>query len=344
MTTPPLRVAVLGAGYFSQFHYRAWHRMEDAVMVGVCDQQADRAAATADQYGVDGRFTALEDMLETTRPDVLDIVTPPSTHLSAIEAAAKRGINVICQKPFCGDLATAEKATAIAEAAGISLLVHENFRFQPWYGEIRRQLEGGLLGQVYQATFRLRPGDGQGEDAYLARQPYFRNMPRFVIHETGVHYVDVFRYLFGEVDSVFAQLRQINPVISGEDAALVLLQMSGGVTAVLDANRNADHPASNRRRTLGEMQIEGERGVLRLTGDGQLLLRRHGDNAETPLDYVWQDEDFGGDCVYLTQRAAVAALLGRAPAVNTARDYLVNLRIEEAIYASNTEGRRLALG
>jgi len=344
MSPPPLRVAVLGAGYFSQFHYRAWQRMDDAVMVGVCDQQAERAAATADQYHVDGRFTALEAMLDATQPDVLDIVTPPPTHLGAIEAAARRGIDVICQKPFCGDLATAETATALAEAAGITLLVHENFRFQPWYGEIRRLLADGLLGKVYQATFRLRPGDGQGADAYLARQPYFRHMPRFVIHETGVHYVDVFRYLFGEVESVSAQLRQINPVIVGEDAALVLMAMSGGVTAVLDANRNADHAASNRRRTLGEMQIEGELGTLRLTGDGELLVRRHGDNAETPLDYAWQDEDFGGDCVYLTQRAAVAALLGRAPAINRARDYLVNLRIEEAIYASNTKGRRFALG
>jgi predicted dehydrogenase len=344
MSPPPLRVAVLGAGYFSQFHYRAWQRMDDAVMVGVCDQQAERAAATADEYGVDGRFTTLEDMLDKTRPDVLDIVTPPPTHLGAIEAATKRGINVICQKPFCGDLAAAETAAALAEAAGVTLLVHENFRFQPWYGEIRRLLTVGLLGRVYQATFRLRPGDGQGADAYLARQPYFRTMPRFVIHETGIHYVDVFRYLFGEVESVSAQLRQINPVIVGEDAALVVMAMSGGITAVLDANRSADHPASNRRRTLGEMLIEGELGTLRLSGNGQLLLRRHGENAETPLDYAWQDEDFGGDCVYLTQRAALAALLGRAPAVNTARDYLVNLRIEEAIYASNTEGRRIALG
>lgn len=344
MTQLPLRVAVLGAGYFSQFHYRAWQRIEDVVMVGVCDHQADRAAATANQYAVDARFTAVEEMLDVTRPDVLDIVTPPPTHLGAIEAAARRGINVICQKPFCGDLATAETAATVAETAGIMLLVHENFRFQPWYGEIRRLLAARLLGRVYQATFRLRPGDGQGADAYLARQPYFRHMPRFVIHETGIHYVDVFRYLFGEVESVSALLRQINPAIIGEDAGLVLMEMSDGVTAVLDANRNADHAASNRRRTLGEMQIEGELGTLRLTGDGQLLLRRHGDNAETPLDYIWQDEDFGGDCVYLTQCAAVAAWLGRAPPVNPARDYLVNLRIEEAIYASNTEGRRLALG
>jgi hypothetical protein len=56
------------------------------------------------------------------------------------------------------------------------------------------------------------------------------------------------------------------------------------------------------------------------------------------------DNDFGGDCVYETQRATVQALLGLAPPVNTARDYLRNLVIEEAIYASDSEGRRIVVG
>ncbi len=344
MRRPPLRVAVLGAGYFSQFHCRAWRRMSNAELAAVCDLDQERARDTAAQYGAAQSSTDLVTMLDAVRPDVLDVATPPQTHLFAIEAAGERGIDVICQKPFCGDLATAQKAVAVAQAAGISLIVHENFRFQPWYGVLKQLIESGALGRIYQATFWLRPGDGQGEDAYLARQPYFRQMPRFAIHETGVHYVDVFRYLFGEVHSVQASLRQINPVISGEDAGVVVMEMTDGVVAVLDINRNVDHAASNRRRTLGEMRIEAARGTARLTGDGAILLRQQGENDETALDYTWQDEDFGGDCVYLTLRAAVDALLGQGPTVNAGADYLTNLRIEEAIYASNTQGRRIALG
>ena len=45
-------------------------------------------------------------------------------------------------------------------------------------------------------------------------------MPRFLIHETGIHLIDVFRYLLGEITGVFARLRRINPVIKGEDAGL----------------------------------------------------------------------------------------------------------------------------
>jgi predicted dehydrogenase len=344
MRKPPLRVAALGAGYFSQFHYRAWRRLADAELAAVCDLDPDRARETAARYGTKKAYTDLVTMLDATRPDVLDVVTPPATHLMAIEAAAMRGIDVICQKPFCGSLERAQQAVSMARSAGIALIVHENFRFQPWYGVFKRLLATGELGEVYQATFWLRPGDGQGEDAYLARQPYFRKMQRFAIHETGIHLIDVFRYLFGEVRSVQAMLRQINPVIAGEDAALVIMEMADDVVAVLDANRNVDHRASNRRRTMGEMRIEAKRGTVRLTGDGAILLRRHGENDETAVDYPWQDEDFGGDCVYLTQRAAMDALLGRGPMVNAGSDYLTNIRIEEAIYASSSEGRRVVLG
>ncbi len=65
-----------------------------------------------------------------------------------------------------------------------------------------------------QAICRLRPGDGQGPEAYLDRQPYFQTMEKFLIHETGVHWVDTFAYLFGPAQSVYAGLRRVNPAIA----------------------------------------------------------------------------------------------------------------------------------
>jgi predicted dehydrogenase len=341
MTARP-RLAILGAGYFGRFHYRAWARLP-VDLAAFCDIDAGRRAAVSADYPQARAHDDFARMLDAERPDFVDIVSPPPTHLPAIKACAERGISVICQKPFCGTLEAAQEAADIAERAGITLIVHENFRFQPWYAAMRDALASDRLGTVFGATFRLRPGDGQGFDAYLARQPYFRTMPRFMVHETGVHYIDVFRYLFGEVTAVTARLRRLNPAIAGEDAGLAVFEFAGGVTAVLDANRLSDHKAHNHRLTLGEMLIEAEGGVLRLTGDGAVLLRRHGAEAETPLAFDWDDIDFGGDCVYRTSRAALAALTGQAPAVNTAREYIENLRIEEAVYASDSQGRRISL-
>ena len=218
-------------------------------------------------------------------------------------------------------------------------MIHENVRFQPWYREIRRLLDAGRLGEVYAAAFRLRPGDGQGPDAYLARQPYFQTMERFLVHETAVHWIDTFRYLLGEVTAVSADLRRLNPAIAGEDAGVIQLAFAGGARALFDGNRLADHAAANRRLTMGEMEIDGSAGSLRLDGDGGIRLRAHGSNDWVAERYDWQDRHFGGDCVYLTSRAALAAFRAGAPAENEAADYLRNLALVEAVYRSHAERR-----
>ncbi len=339
----PIRVAAVGAGYFSRFQYRAWNRIPEVALVGICNRTLPAAQAFAREYGIPEAFDDLGRMLDETRPDLLDIITPPETHLAAISEAAARGIDVICQKPFCRTLAEAREAVDIADRARIGVVIHENFRFQPWHREIKRLLDEGRLGRVYQATFRLRPGDGQGERAYLDRQPYFQSMPRLLVHETAIHLIDTFQFMFGDVESVLASLRRLNPVIAGEDAGLIIMEMKSGVRCVFDGNRLADHKARNRRLTMGEMLIEGERGTLTLNGDGELTFRAHGENDEHAIAYYWSDTDFGGDCVHSLQRHIIDNRLGRGRLENSGQDYLANIEIEEAVYVSDAEGRRIAV-
>lgn len=336
-----VRVACVGTGYFSRFQYRAWNRLREVKLVSLCNRTRDKADEFAREFDVPMVFTDLGEMLKVAKPDLLDIITPPETHLAAIRLAAAQGVDVICQKPFCSTLAEAHQALDLAERLGISITVHENFRFQPWHQAIRRFLEKDGLGQVYQATFRLRPGDGQGPSAYLERQPYFQNMPRFLIHETAIHLIDVFRSLFGEARAVTALLRRLNPAIQGEDSGFFVLDMSDGTRCVFDGNRLSDHPAKNCRLTMGEFLIEGEKGVVSLDGDGGLHFRPHGAIRAEPIAYPWEDTDFGGDCVYRFQRHVIDHRFGRGLIETSARDYLSNIRIEEAIYESNDTGRRL---
>jgi predicted dehydrogenase len=146
-------------------------------LVGV----ADRDLAKAQSFGAPG-FDSLDALL-ATRPDILDIILPPTGHAQAIRQALDAGLRaIICQKPFCTSLEEAREMTALAAAKGIPLIVHENFRFQPWYRAIKTAMDQGRIGTPLQASFRLRPGDGQGPRAYLDRQPYFQKMPRFLIH------------------------------------------------------------------------------------------------------------------------------------------------------------------
>ena len=338
-----LRVATVGTGYFSQFHYDAWARIPEVELVAIADLDREKARACADRHGVARAFASAAEMLDAVAPDLIDIIVPPASHASLVAQALARRIPVICQKPFCTTLAEAEATVAMAEAAGVPVIVHENFRFQPWHLKAREIIAGGTLGAVFGLSFRMRPGDGQGHDAYLSRQPYFQKMPRFLIRETGIHFIDVFRFLLGEIESVYAHLVRLNPAIAGEDTGIVLFEHAGGARSLLDANRLVDHKAENRRLTMGEMRVEGSSATLDLDGDGQVWLRRHGSNMIEAVDNPWPAKGFAGDSVLAFQRHVVAHLREGAPVANSARDYLRNLRIEEAVYASSREGRKIAV-
>lgn len=334
-----MKVAGVGAGYFAQFHYAAWAAMEDVTLVGACDHDMDKAAATGA-----APFAQLDEMLSVTQPDILDIITPPPGHAECIRSGIAAGVRaMICQKPFCTSLDEAREITELARTAGIPLIIHENFRFQPWYRKARELIEGGAIGAPLQMTFRLRTGDGQGPDAYLARQPYFQTMPKLLIHETGVHWVDVFRFLFGRPVAVYADLRRLNPAIMGEDAGLVIFEFEGGKRAVFDGNRLLDHAAENHRVTLGEGLFEGSGGTLDLRGDGSLHLRKFGETQSATVLPTEAYESFGGDCVARLQRHVVDGLLHGTAFENEAADYLFVREIEAAIYQSSETGARVAL-
>ncbi|MFN0160807.1 MAG: Gfo/Idh/MocA family protein [Burkholderiales bacterium] len=340
-----MRVAVAGAGYFARFHLEAWQRLaaEGAVeLVALAEPDRARREDALAGFAIPQGFDDAERMLDAVRPDLFDIVTPPASHASLIAMAAKRRIDCISQKPLAPSFDEAVRMVEVAESAGIRLVVHENFRWMPWYAQMQRYIEDGTLGAPHSITVRMRPGDGQGSRAYLDRQPYFQSMPRFLVHETAIHFIDTFRYLLGEVLHVTARLRRLNPVIAGEDAGTILLEFASGATALIDANRLNDHVADNTRLTMGEHWLEGTGGVLRLSGDGALFWKPHR-GPEIPHAYEWNNRGHGGDCVYRQQRHIVAALaVGNAP-VNAARDYLRNLEIEEAVYRSSAEGRTVTL-
>lgn len=344
---PPVRVAIVGAGYFAQFHFDAWSRMDDVEFVGVAERNEARGQEMAEAFGTEGAalpvFADAEEMVQALAPDLVDITAPPAAHAGLIRTLVPHVSHIICQKPFCGGIEAAREAIRLAETHGARLAVHENVRFQPWYRAAGRLIAAGAIGTPWQVTFRLRPGDGQGADAYLDRQPYFREMDRFLVHETAIHWIDTFRSLMGEVTGVYAQLTRLNPVITGEDAGVILFDFEGGARGVFDANRLADHAATDRRRTMGEMWVEGSAGTLRLDGEGRLWLRDFGSNDETEQTFEWRDHLFGGDCVHACNRAILDAWLAGEPAPTEARLYLRNQEIEEAIYESAASGLHIAL-
>ena len=154
-----LTVAVIGLGYFSQFHLAAWTGMAGFERIAVTDHARDRVAWAEASYGVDG-YPDVEALLSAVDPDIVDIVAPPVAHAELIAGSSRPGRLIICQKPFCRSLEEAERVVIQAEEAGVTLVIHENFRFQPWHRTIKDFLDRDGLGRVFQAGFHCDPGTG----------------------------------------------------------------------------------------------------------------------------------------------------------------------------------------
>ena len=143
----------------------------------------------------------------------------------------------------------------------------------------------------------------------------------------------------GEISTVFANLRQLNPVIEGEDAGYLVFDFESGAGGIFDGNRLIDSSARDPRLTMGEMLVEGTGGSIRIDGDGNLW-RRAFRGLEAPHPYSWTHRGFGGDCVLALQQHVLDHLQYDKPLENSGQDYLTNLRIEEAIYRSAETGCR----
>jgi predicted dehydrogenase len=330
---------IAGAGYFAQFQADAWNRIPGVVIAAVADPDLTRAREFATRWDIPSVYPALEAAIERERPDFIDIVTRPQSHLDLTRVAADAGVAVICQKPMAPTREECIAMVEYCERAGTRLIIHENWRWQPWYRETRRLLDAGLIGRPYHLGFTIRTGDGRGRSPY-AVQPYFRTMTRLLVFETLVHYLDTMRYLGGEITQLYCHLARINPAIAGEDYTVISARSGGQIYGLIDANRISGAGAPE--LAFGTMRFEGDEAMVRMDTQGNLFVTRYGE-PERPHLYLKPETGYKGDSVLATQQHAIECLQSGRPAESEGRDYLRTVEAVEACYRSAERGEPVAL-
>ena len=335
------RGVLIGCGFFAQNHLHAWAGIEGAEIVAVCDLDRDRAEAAAARFGAQA-FTDAEAMLAETAPDFADVATTSGSHRALVELACRHGAAAICQKPFADTLEDAEAMVAAADAAGVPLLVHENFRWQRGFVEMRRRIAEGAIGRPRFARISFR----HGFDVY-AGQPYLARVERLAIMDVGLHLYDLSRHLMGEVDRLTCHTQRRDPKVRGEDAFATLLAHEDGATTLCDCSfaSTLDPDPFPGVAAL----VEGDGGTLALS-TAHVLSVQHRGRHET-LEVEPEVPPWGGrpwhvvqDSVIAFQRHALAAIEGRAEPQPSGRDNLATLRLALASYdsAERSETVRLA--
>lgn len=273
------KVGLVGTGYWSVHHLNAWKRTEGVEVTALCNRSRGKLESRGREFGIpaSGWYTNLEEMCASADIDIVDIVTGPETHLAFVTAAAKAGKHIMCQKPFAASLEEAREMVRIAEEHGVRLMVTENWRWLSPNQVIKRALDDGMLGKLYNCRYihtdyytpRMAPG-------VELPQPFFREMPRLLFYEMGAHWFDTVRFFFGHPKRLYAELQRVSSHIVGEDSGIVTLGYDDEFYAVLDmswATRReleGAPPSAVGPMHREQMVIEGEKGTIKLYMDGRI--------------------------------------------------------------------------
>jgi UDP-N-acetylglucosamine 3-dehydrogenase len=242
-TERPLRAGVVGLGMMGRNHVRVWDEAIAGVeLVAVADPDPIAVARATAGRRARG-FEDAERMLAEEELDLVSIVAPTSLHLPVTLAALRAGANVLVEKPIAATRDEAVEMISAAEASGRMLTVGHIERFNPAIRELRRRLDAGELGRIFQVkATRLGPFPARIRDVG-------------VVVDLGPHDLDVMRYLVdSEPTRLYAETeRRIHT--EHEDLFNGIIKFANGVVGVLDIN----WLTPTKRRTL---TVTGERGMF----------------------------------------------------------------------------------
>ncbi len=223
MTKKNLRAGVIGLGFMGRNHLRAYGELDGVEVVAVADANEEVL-----QKAVRGRtprpYRDYRRLLDEEAPDLLSIAVPTGLHHEVAMAALEAGVHILVEKPIASSVRQGKEIAEAARRRGLKATVGHVERFNPAVTELKRVLDEGDLGRVYQAQARrVGPFQERTRDVGVAR-------------DLATHDLDAMRHVLGsEVTHLYCQTRT-GVRTEYEDALSAVLRFENGVSASLDVN------------------------------------------------------------------------------------------------------------
>jgi predicted dehydrogenase len=276
LASSPLRVGVIGCGFFAENHLAAWASMNDVVLAAVCDLDVDKARSAAERHGAGTAHGDAAEMLDRENLDFVDIATTMESHVMLVGMAAARKLPTIVQKPLAPSWRECVSVVETCRAAGVPFMVHENTRFLTPVRKAREVVLSGAIGKPTWARIAFRTGHN-----IYGKQPYLAHVDHFVILDLGVHMLDVARFLMGEATRIYCQAQSVKPGIRGEDMATIVLRHASGATSVVECSYVS--PINPDPFPQLVLQVEGTGGSLRVDPGYRLSVFANGEASESDV-------------------------------------------------------------
>lgn len=244
---------VLGAGRIGKVHGHTLANSGRARVAYVAD--ADEKAANGLAAAVGAKVASVEDVIKAKDTDAILIATPTDTHADLIEAAAKAGKMILCEKPVSLSVERIEKCLAVVDKAKVPLMIGFHRRYDPNFSVLEKRLRKGEAGEVEIVTITCRD-PAPPPVSYIERSGgLYRDMM--------IHDFDMSRFLLGgeEIEIVHALGgNMVDPAIgkAGDiDTAAVHMQTRRGAMVIITNSRRATYGHDQR------IEVHGSQAMLR---------------------------------------------------------------------------------
>ena len=247
-----ISIGLLGAGRIGALHARNIAASSKARLAAVADALPAAAGSLGAELGVPVR--SVDDILADRSVDAVMICSSTDTHAELIEAAARAGKAVFCEKPVDLGSERIRACLDIVAETGAKLMIGFNRRFDPHFAELQTRLRAGEIGDVELVTILSRD-PSPPPLAYIGRSGgLFRDMM--------IHDFDMARFLLGEEPVVVMAMGSalIDPAIgiAGDvDTAAVMLRTASGRICQISNSRRASYGYDQ------SIEVHGARGMLR---------------------------------------------------------------------------------
>ena len=237
-------------------------------------RDAAKAADFAQRHGARRWYTDAEDLIADKDVNAIYIASPHHLHAAHVKMAANAGRSVLCEKPMGISVAEAQACVDVCRANNVPLAVAYYRREWPIVQQMRALLNDGAIGRI--ASARIRLADyfaGDPDRPWLTSKAFSGGG---ALANAGSHWIDLVRYLLGEVISVSAQCSAHASGFETEDT--IVVQMETITHALVSVSITLQSPIN-----ANEFEISGTAGRLRAISlaDGQLIVDRVGEETHT---------------------------------------------------------------
>ncbi|HBK80528.1 MAG TPA: hypothetical protein DDZ83_12810 [Nitrospinae bacterium] len=273
MPDTPLKVAIVGLGWWATAIANGAQRSEELEIVSCYTRNEEKRAAFAKEYGCEPAESYEAILADGSIEGVL-ITTPNTAHAGQIEAAMAAGKHVWVEKPITNTLAEAPGVFKAWRKAGRTLAVGHCYRRAAGHRMMKRMIDDGTLGRPLWAEAAFT--NPAGQNFTTDRWRYFKSeCPGGPLMQMGIHHCDTLQYLLGKPMRVTGLHKRLATPAEIDDVSMTLYEHESG--AVSNVTTCFTSP------NMFTMKLHGTEAALHLEMVRENLTFAERTNEETTL-------------------------------------------------------------